>query len=121
MLLTVAFLAIYCAYAFLIGSIEKSWVLMTAGVVAVIATYGVAMLRPWSRHLVYVLTAGFLAKLALSIYDGVASGFFRLQLGTPGAIVRSMVPTVLMATLSGACCVFVYRHFLGTRSGRADG
>lgn len=116
MLLTVALLAIYCVYAFLIGTIEKSWVLMTAGVVAVVATYGVAMLKPWSRYLVYVLTAGFCAKLGLSIREGINSGFFSFQFRAPGQMVRSMLPTLLMAVLSGVCCALVYRYFAGSRS-----
>ena len=45
MLLTVALLVIYSAYAFLIGSIEKSWVLLAGGVVAIVASYGTAMLK----------------------------------------------------------------------------
>jgi hypothetical protein len=123
MLLTVALLAIYCVYAFLIGSVEKSRILMAAGVVAVVATYGVAMLKPWSRYLVYVLAAGFFAKLGLSIYGGMKSGFFSFQFGAPWEIVRSLTPTLLMAVLSAVCCAIVYHHFRrtrGTQSGMTD-
>ena len=119
MLLTVALLVIYGAYAFLIGSIERSWILTAGGIVAVVATYGVAMLKPWSRYLVYVLTAGFFSKLGLSMYEGIASGFFSFQFGAPGQIARSIAPTLMMALLSGACCALVYRYFRSTRPDQA--
>lgn len=113
--MTVALLAIYSAYAFLIGSIEKSWILTTGGLLAVVATYGVAMMRPWSRYLVYLLTLGFLAKVGLSIYEGVASGFFGFQFRSSREIVQSLLPTLLMGLLSIACCVLVCRHFRSAR------
>ena len=116
LLVTVALLAIFSAYAFLIGSIEKSWILTTGGFLAVVATYGVAMMRPWSRYLVYLLTLGFLAKIGLSIYEGVVSGFFGFQFGSSREIARSLLPTLLMALLSVACCAFVFRHFRPAKS-----
>ena len=111
MLLTVALLVIYSVYAFLIGSIEKSWVLLAGGVMAIVASYGTAMLRPWSRYLVYLLTAGFFAKLGFSIYDAMESGFFEFQFGSARATALSLLPSLFMASLSGACCFLVYRHF----------
>jgi len=117
MLLTVALLVIYSVYAFLIGWTEKSWILLVGGFVAVAATYGVAMVRPWSRYLVYALTVGFFAKLGLSIYDGIRSGFFDFQFGSAAQVARSMLPVLLMALLSAACCAVVYKQFRrsGTR------
>jgi hypothetical protein len=111
MLLTVALLAIYSAYAFLIGLIENSFPLLIGGVLSVVASYGVAMLRPWSRGLVYLLTAGFVGKLALSVFDGVQSGYFAFQFGSLGEALRSMFPAVLMVLLSFTCCFLVSRHF----------
>jgi hypothetical protein len=111
MLLTTALLCIYIAYAFLIGSIEESVPLLSGGVIAAVATYGVAMVRPWSRFLVYALTAGFFSKLGLSIYEGVQSGFYSIQVESVAPIQRSLVPAMLMAVLSLVCCAFVYRQF----------
>jgi hypothetical protein len=111
MLLTTALLAIYCAYAFLIGSIEESWLLAAGGVVAVLACYGTAMLRPWSRYLVYVLAMGFTAKLAGSIIDAIRAGYFQFQFGSAREILWSLTPSLLMVVLSFLCCVLVYRHF----------
>jgi hypothetical protein len=117
MLLTTALLFIYSAYAFLIGSIEDSVPLLAGGVVAVVATYGVAMLRPWSRYLVYLLAGGFIAKLGYSIYSGITSGYFDFQFGSANASFRSLAPSMALATLSGVCCILVFRHF---RSPRID-
>jgi hypothetical protein len=120
MLLTVALLVIYSLYAFLIGSIEKSWMLLAGGVVAIVASYGTAMLRPWSRYLVYLLTAGFFAKLGLSIYDGIASGYFDFQFASTAQVARSLTPALLMALLSGVCCVLVHRQFRLAGGGRIN-
>lgn len=115
MLLTTALLVIYVAYAYLIGTIEHSWPLKIAGATAMVAAYGAAMIRPWSRYLVYALTVGFFAKLGGSIYAGFRAGFFGFQYGTPSAIARSLTPSLIMALLSAACCVLVYRQFRGPK------
>jgi hypothetical protein len=115
MLLTVALLVIYSVYAFLIGSIEESWVLLAGSGIAVVASYGTAMLRPWSQYLVYLLTIGFIAKLGQSIYAGVVSGYFNLQFGSAGESLKSVVPSTLMVLLSCVCCLLVFRHFRRAR------
>lgn len=111
MLLTTALLVIYSAYAFMIGWIEDSWPLRVGGALAVVASYGVAMLRPWSRHLVYLLTAGFIAKLAHSVWYANKAGFFDLKFGSMQRAVVSLLPSTLMALLSLLCCYLVFRHF----------
>ena len=67
--------------------------------------------KAWSRYLVYGLAAGFVAKLGLSVYQGIATGFFDFQFGSAGAALASLVPSILMVLLSGLCCYLVYRHF----------
>ena len=111
MLLTVALLAIYSAYAFLIGSIEESWVLLAGGFVSVLACYGTAMLRPWSKYLVYALALGFVAKLFSSILDAIRAGYFQFQFESASEILWSLIPSLLMVVLSCLCCLLVYRHF----------
>ncbi len=111
MLLTVALLVIYSAYAFLIGSIEDSWPLLTGGIVAIVASYGTAMLRPWSRYLVYALTAGFLGKLGLSIIAAIRAGYFDFQFGSTREILWSLTPSLLMTLLSCLCCALVFRQY----------
>ena len=115
MLLTVALLVIYSAGAFLIGSFEKSRLLMAGGVVALVASVGTALLKPWSRWVVYALTAGFVVKLAWSIIAAVQAGFFGFQFGSSAEILWSLAPSLLIALLSVTCCWIVYRHFSASR------
>lgn len=115
MLLTTALLVIYSGYAFMIGWIEASWPLRIGGVLALVASYGVAMLRPWSRFLVYLLTAGFIAKLGHSVWYAYAAGFFDFQFGSARQSVASLLPSTVLLLLSLACCHSVYRHFSGAR------
>lgn len=111
MLLTVALLVLYSIYAFRIGTIEDSWILLMGGTVSIVAAYGTAMLRPWSRYLVYLLALGFIAKLGHSISAGISSGFFAFQFGTVGASVKSLGASAGMVLLSCICCLLVHRHF----------
>jgi hypothetical protein len=119
MLLTAAWLVIYSVCAILIGLMEDSLPMQAAGAVAVLATYGVAMVRPWSRYLVYMLTIAFFAKLGLSIYDGIVSGYFEFQFDSSGAIARSLLPTFAMALLASISCAIVYRQFRPEPNGSA--
>jgi hypothetical protein len=115
MLFTTALLAIYGTYAFLIGSIEDSLPLLIGGALAVAATYGTAMVRPWSRYLVYLMTAGFFSKLGLSIFQAQRAGFFEFQFGSNAEIARSLLPSLMMAALGLVCCAIVYRQFDSAR------
>jgi hypothetical protein len=115
MLLTVALLVIYGAYAFLIGSIEKSWILLAGGAVAVVASYGTAMLKPWSRYLVYALAMGFVSKLAQSIIAAIRAGYFGFQFRSTQQALWSLAPSLLLVVLSCVCCVLVFRHFRAAR------
>jgi hypothetical protein len=111
MLLATALLVIYGTYAVLIGSIEDSLPLLIGGAAAAAATYGTAMVRPWSKYLVYLITAGFFAKLGLSIYQAQRAGFFDVQFGTAQHVAWSLFPSAVMALLGVLCCVIVGRQF----------
>jgi hypothetical protein len=113
MLLTTALLVIFSAYAFMIGWNEDSWLLWLGGILALIASCGVAMLRPWSRYLVYVLTAGFFAKLGHSVWYAHKAGFFYFQFGSASEAVASLVPSAIMGMFSLLCCYLVFRYFAG--------
>ena len=76
MLITVALLALYAAYAFWTAYVDKSWIYGFLGVLSLVACYGTAMLRAWSQYLVYLLTALFVAAWCYSVYAGAAVGFF---------------------------------------------
>jgi hypothetical protein len=111
LLFTIAVSTIVATYAFLIGITERSMPLLIGGVVAVAACIGTALLKPWSRFLVYLLTGGFLAKLTSSIHDGLSSGFFDFQFDSAKEALRSLGPTSVMALLSVSCCFLMQQHF----------
>ena len=115
MLLTTALLMIYSACAFVIGWVEDSWLLWLGGILALIASYGVAMLRPWSCYLVYLLTAGFFAKFGHSVWYAHTAGYFEFQFGSYGEAVASLVPSTMIGLLSLLCCYLVFRFFAGQR------
>jgi len=111
LLITVALLAIYVAYAIQIALIEKSWPLAAAAAVALIACIGTALMQSWSRYLVYLITAGFIGKWCLSMYDGLRAGYFEFQFGSSRQAILSLAPGLLMVLLSCVCTWMVYRHF----------
>ena len=118
-LLTVALMLIYSAYAFLAGLTEESPALMAVGVVAIIASVGTALLKPWSRWLVYALAGGFVGKLTWSVVAAVRAGFFGFHFRSSAEVFRSLLPSLLMALLSCACCWIVYRQFAAARAATA--
>jgi hypothetical protein len=69
------------------------------------------MLRPWSRYLVYLLTAGFIAKLGHSVWYASKAGFFGFQFGSTQRAFISLLPGAAMALLSLLCCYLVFRYF----------
>ena len=91
-LVTVALLAIYVAWALQIALIEKSWLLAAAAAVALIACMGTALMKSWSRYLVYLITAGFIGKWCLSMYDGLRAGYFDFQFGSSRQAILSLAP-----------------------------
>jgi len=111
MLFTTALLVIYGTYAILIGSIEDSWPLLAGGSLAALASYGTAMVRPWSKYLVYILTVGFAAKVGLSVYFAAKVGFFIFEFGTLSDIAVSLLPTFFMCALGVTSCLIVQRQF----------
>ena len=116
MLLTVALLAIFATYGWLVGTIERSGLLLVGAGLSVVAAVGVALLKPWSRYLVYVLTTGFIAKLASSVYGGFHSGYFSSEFGTDDEILFSLMPSVALAILALICCWLANRHFTKQRA-----
>jgi len=111
LLIATALLAIYTAYAFQIALIEKSWPLAVAGAIAAVACITTALMKPWSRYLVYLVTAGFVGKWSWSVFDGIRSGYFGFQFGSSRTAIQSLAPGLLMAILSCTSAWLVYRHF----------
>lgn len=116
MLLTVALLAVYATYSFATAAIEDSWTLVAAGVLSIFASVGTALLKPWSRHLVYALSAAFVAKFTYSIKAAADAGYFDMRFDSRLDAALSLLPGFLLVVLSGACCLIVYRHFASRRS-----
>ena len=76
MLVTVALLAIYCAYASWTAFIDKSWIYAVVALISLSACVGTAFLKSWSRYPVYVLTVGFVTVWCYSVYAAAQVGFF---------------------------------------------
>lgn len=111
MLVTVALLAIYCAYASWTAFLDRSWAYVLIALISLAASYGTAMLRPWSRYLVYLLTSGFVAAWCFSLYAGARAGFFEFFFASPLEAARSLAPGLFLAVLSLGCSYIVFRHF----------
>lgn len=111
MLVTVALLAVYGAYAAWASYVDRSWLHALITVVALVACVGTALLRPWSRYLVYLLTAGFVIAWSYSVYAGYVAGFFAFFFASPLEALRSLAPGLVLAALSCACSYAVFRHF----------
>ena len=108
-LITVALLALYSAYGVWTAINEHSLISALVGGVAIIACVGVAMLKAWSRYLVYVLTAALIGTWAYSLYAAAMAGYFRLF--PTSRILLSLAPGILLVVLSCSCAYIVFRQF----------
>lgn len=119
LLITTALLAIYTAYACWVAFIERSALHAVLGALAIVACVGTALMKPWSRYPVYLLTAAYIAGWLLSVRAGVVAGYFEFAYSSNLAIAWALAPGFLLACLSGTCSYLVYRHFAGAASRRA--
>ncbi len=111
MLVTVALLAIYCAYATWTAVVERSWIYAMVALISLAACVGTAFLKSWSRYPVYALTAGFVSAWCYSVYAGVQAGFFPFFFSSPAAAAKSLAPGLVLACLSLVCSYVVFRQF----------
>lgn len=109
MLITVALLALFGAYGAWAAVAEDSWIHALGGVVAIAACVGTAMLKAWSRYLVYLLTATLIGMWAYSVYTAVNVGYFSLY--SARQITLQLTPGILLILLSCCCTYLVFRHF----------
>ena len=114
MLITVALLAIYAAYAFWTVYVDQSWIYGLLGGLALVACYGTAMLRPWSRYLVYVLTALFIAAWFYSVYSGASVGYFDFFFSSRLLAAKALAPGFALVLLSCAASWIAFSHFRRT-------
>jgi hypothetical protein len=109
MLVTVALLAMYAAYAGWRAYLEGSWAFAIVAAGALVACVGTALLRPWSQFLVYLLVAGIVGGWCWSIYASLDAGYFAMF--PPSQIAVNLGPGTFIALLSVACAYRVFRHF----------
>ena len=111
MLITVALLALYAAYAFWTAYVDRSWLYAFLGVLSLVACFGTAMLRAWSQYLVYSLTVLFIAGWCYSVYAGAAVGFFSFSYSSHLLAVKALAPGIALVVLSCAASWNAFSHF----------
>src|SRR5215468_9764293 len=105
-LITVALLALYGVYAAWIGVSQHS---LLSGVSAVVAFVAAALLKPWSRYLVYLLSALIIGTWCYSLFSAANAGYFGLY--TASQIARQLAPGIFLALLACFCTYAVFRQF----------
>ena len=115
MLITVAVLALYAAYAFWTAYVDKSGIYGLLGVLSLLACVGTAMLRPWSQYLVYSLTAMFVAAWGYSVYEGATVGFFSFFYSSQLHALKALAPGLAMIVLSCIASWSTFSHFRHAR------
>jgi|SRR5882672_5336163 len=108
-LIAVAALGLYGAYGVWIAISEHSWISALAGAVALVASVATAMLKPWSRFLVYALAVAVVGTWLYSLYDSARAGYFSLY--SPSQIAWQLAPGIFLVLLSGCCAYAVFRQF----------
>jgi hypothetical protein len=111
MLITVALLAVYAAYAFWTAYVDQSWLYGLLGVLSFAASYGTAVLRPWSQFLVYLLTTLFVAAWCYSVYQGAAVGFFSIFFSSQALVMKALAPGLALVVLSCVASCYVFNYF----------
>lgn len=115
MLITVALLGLYAAYALWTAYLDESWIHGLLGGLAFVACYGTAMLRPWSRYLVYLLTTLFIAAWCYSVYSGAAVGYFSVFFSSRALVAKALAPGLMLVVLSCFASWNAFSHFRRTR------
>ena len=108
-LITVALLALCGACGAWIGVTEHSVPFALLGAVALVAAVGAAMLKAWSRYLVYLLTAALIGTWSYSLYASATSGYFRVY--PTSQIAQQLAPGIFMIILSCFCTYAVFKQF----------
>ena len=108
MLVTVAYLALYCSLAIWFGWMNRAWLLLAIGLLAGVACVGAANMLRWSRFLVYALSVGFATTWIWSIYAAARVGFFA-PLRWLG-IILSLIPGLVLLAVAAYCSRMAFRH-----------
>lgn len=108
-LIAVAVMALCGAYGIMQAVTDHSVISAVAGVAALVAAVGAALLKPWSRYLVYMLTAAIVGGWIYSLYIAAKAGYFTLY--SRSQIVSQLAPGAFLVLLSCYCAYAVFRHF----------
>lgn len=107
-LVTVAFLALYCAFAIWFGWRHRVWLMVPIGLSAGVACIGAAAMLRWSRFLVYALSVGFATAWLYSIYAAARVGYFSVL--SWQTIILSLIPGFLLLIVAGFCSRMAHQH-----------
>jgi hypothetical protein len=107
-LVTVAFLALYCAFAIWFGWTHRVWPIVAVGCLAGVACVGAANMLRWSRFLVYTLSAGLATTWLYSIYAAARVGYFGPL--SWQSIILSLIPGFVLLIVVCFCSQTTYRH-----------
>ena len=108
-LVAVAFLALYCAFALWFGITHSSWLMLVVGVIAAIGCVAAASMQRGSRYLVFALSLGLGATWLDSIYSAARVGYF-VPIPWYSTMV-SLMPGTAMLLVAAFCSLMVQRHF----------
>jgi hypothetical protein len=107
-LVTVAFLALYCAFSIWYGLTHRLWWMLAVGLLAAIACAGAAAMRLWSRFLVTALSVGFAVTWLYSIWAAARVGYFYPLSWL--SIIVSLIPGSLLLLVAAFCSGTAHRH-----------
>ena len=110
-LVTVALLALYCAFALWFGWTQRRWPMLAVGLVAAFACVGAANMQRWSRFVVYAMSAGFGATWLYSIYAAARVGYFHPLAWRTNIL--PMTPGIALLLVALFCSLMVHRHLGG--------
>jgi hypothetical protein len=102
-------MALCGAYGIMQAITDHSVLAAIAGVAAFVAAVGAALLKPWSRYLVYLLTAAIVGGWLYSLYLAGTAGYFTLY--SRSQIVSQLAPGAFLVLLSCYCAYAVFRQF----------
>ena len=92
-------------------TVKVSFFVIGIAFLAIVACAGTAMLQPWSRYLVYLLTTGFTLAWSWSVASAARAGYFSFAFRARTEIFRSLLPELVLVALSAACSYMVFRYF----------
>jgi hypothetical protein len=117
-LIVMALLALYGVYAGWMAIVERSLVYGFSAAIAIVACVGAALLKPWSRYLVYLLATAVVGSWAYSVYDAARVGYFGLF--SRSEVFIALVPEVFLMLLSCYCVYAVFTQFRVRRSSGSE-